>query len=164
MRLLRLAFIALALGATAVSAQGECASYETRYNLWGFQVVDGDTPASVNQKFDLLETGAPGYCPLTATCSLATFSNGGNCGGPTNSIGFRFRVAFNTSVPIDLAIRHGPDYGLGGFLRLDDTVDIRADDLWWNGNIEDSSEVLSVRNTDLQPGSHVIGECVSVSD
>jgi hypothetical protein len=156
--------VALACGAAFAAAQN-CITYETRPKTPGLPRVEPfDTPDSVRSKFMALSPAfyGSGYCPVTGTSMLVNFENSESCapGGQDELIGYRFVFEFSTVVPINITVLHGPDYGFGGFLRLDNHADLRADDLWASGDFGNLGETLHVDVLNLPPGQHVIGERV----
>ncbi|MEM4484211.1 MAG: CCXG family PEP-CTERM protein, partial [Candidatus Methanomethylicia archaeon] len=93
-----------------------------------------------------------GYCTRYLSSFVNINNRGTNgCGGAYSNIAFYIEAFFYVDVAGTWSFRHGPDYGRGGGLYLDNSPleEAWTSNLWWNGNwgsdsVLDGSKTLSV--------------------
>lgn len=148
--------LVIGLGLTS-AVNASVISFSTRQAI-GVPVPFSDAAAVKSYVDGLLATPAgSGYCDASPA-AWNGLSNQTNCGGGATNIAFHMGATFSVS-PAQAGVwnfRIGPDFGLGGALFVDGVaVDFKATDMWWNGNYDDPSQLLTA-SLNLGAGVHVV--------
>lgn len=88
--------------------------------------------------------------------NLADFNGSVVPGGVQGGFSY-LNVGFNTAVSsTGWAIRMAPDAGYGGEMYLDgNLLSRKSHDLWWGGNWNNATQILSASNLTVNAGNHV---------
>lgn len=118
--------------------------------------VNPNDRATAEAAFDAAGDGAAGY-GCTFLSAYTNVSNTSVFGSQNSNIALFAEVFFDVT-PAQAGVwqfRYGADFGYGGGLYVDDVPleEDWLDDLWWNYNWNNASEVLQ-GSIDLAPGTH----------
>jgi len=77
--------------------------------------------------------------------------------GPNHNIGYRFSIELKAAKSVNIAIRAGVDFGLGGVIFYDGQIMVHAHyDMWWAYNWGNTRGVLQTSWFTIAPGQHRI--------
>lgn len=150
---IRTALTGLALAGCLIAganAEASTITLDTRYYSGGSLA----SATAYKSTIDALDARAAtsGYGSV-ALSSFNAVSNHGLFGSSTN-IAFRYEVDFNAAKAGNWSFRIGPDFGLGGAVFLDGTLEgFRTSDMWWAGSYGSASQNFSF-TANLASGNH----------
>ncbi len=155
-----LVFAAALTALASLPAAASVITLQTRHST--APAAPAGTPAQTGSYYQslieglLLQALGAGYCDTRPAAFLA-LENSIACHGSNTDIAFKFTVDFGISQGQagSISFKIGPDFGKGGAVFLNGQLLAASnDDLWWAGNYDAASEVVSLHNIAIGAGNH----------
>lgn len=143
-------FAALALALAAIgSANAAVITFQTGSS-------SADAQSTAQGYADVVNAAVAGG-NTKVLASYDNVSNNSVFGTGNSNIAFKSTIDFGLSSAGSYSFRAGVDFGKGGAVFLDGTaVDLKTNDMWWEGNYGNSSQYFQVSGAALSAGNHTL--------